>query len=60
MPPVWEGLEADGKAEDREHGAGDCSDDRDIEAWGGRNSEGKETRIAERSVGETGSLIFSP
>ncbi len=36
MPPVWEGLETGGKAEDREHGAGDCSDDRDIEAWGGR------------------------
>lgn len=36
MPPVWVGLETGGKAEDREHGAGDCSDDRDIEAWVGK------------------------
>lgn len=32
MPPVWVGLDTDGKAADRVHGAGDCSDDRDIEA----------------------------
>lgn len=36
MPPVWGGLEAGEKAGDREHGAGDCSDDRDIEPWGWR------------------------
>lgn len=33
MPPEWVGLETDGKAEDREHGEGDGSDDRDKETW---------------------------
>lgn len=32
MPPLW-GVETGGKAEGKEDGAGDCSDDRDIEAW---------------------------
>jgi len=35
MPPVWVDLETGGKAEDREHGVGDWSDERDIETWGG-------------------------
>lgn len=34
MPPEWEGLEAGEKAEEREQGAGLCSGDRDMEAWG--------------------------
>lgn len=32
---MWEGGAGE-KAGDREHGAGGCSDDRDIEAWGWR------------------------
>lgn len=36
MPPEWEGLEAGEKAEEREQGAGLCSGDRDMEAWGRR------------------------
>lgn len=43
MPPVWEGFDTGGKAGDKEHGAGACSVERDIEAWGRReegNSEG--------------------
>lgn len=55
MPPVRVGLETGGKAEDIEHGAGDGSDDRDIEAWvskRGGNLEGKETTNMEKSVQE--------
>lgn len=55
MPPVRVGLETGGKAEDREHGAGDGADDRDIEAWvskRGGNLEGKETTNMEKSVQE--------
>lgn len=47
MPPEWEGLEAGEKAEEREQGAGLCSGDRDMEAWGGKEEDGRsrETRI---------------
>lgn len=52
MPPVWEGLETGGKAEDREHGAGGCSDDRDIEAWGGRKEGIQKARKQELRRGQ--------
>lgn len=61
MPPVRVGLETGGKAEDREHGAGDGSDDRDIEAWVGKrggNLEGKETTNMEKSVQEMRRFSF--
>lgn len=32
IPPPWVGLATGGKAEGREDRAGDCSEDRDIEA----------------------------
>lgn len=66
MPPVWAGLETGGKAEDREHGAGDCSDERDIEAWGGRKEGGGRRdfgRQGKKDCGEVsardGLLVFS-
>jgi len=58
MPPVWVGLETGGKAADKEHGAGDCSDDRDIEAWIGRREGVWKVRKQCRSAGETGSRII--
>lgn len=41
MPPEWEGLEAGEKAGEREQGAEVCSGDRDIEAWGWKEEEGR-------------------
>lgn len=52
MPPVWVGLETGGKAEDREHGAGGCSGERDIEAWGGRKQQGFLKRQGNKDCGE--------
>ena len=61
-PPLWGGLETGGKAGGREDGAGGCSEDRDIEAWGrtrgwgrgkdGRTDDGMEGGRKERRIEE--------
>lgn len=60
MPPEWEGLEAGEKAGEREQGAEVCSGDRDIEAWGWKEEEGRSEETGIQWSVEDRRQIFLP